>query len=28
VDPAELSKNTVLVPTGDGTKKLRVLYQV
>jgi hypothetical protein len=27
-DAAVLSKNTVLVPTGDGTKKLRVLYQV
>jgi len=25
---AQLAKNTVLVPTGDGTKKLRVLYQV
>jgi hypothetical protein len=28
VDAAVLSKNTVTVPTGDGTKKLRVLYQV
>ncbi len=27
-DAAVLSKNTVLVPTGNGTKKLRVLYQV
>jgi hypothetical protein len=27
-DANVLSKNTVTVPTGDGTKKLRVLYQV
>ncbi len=27
-DANVLSKNTALVPTGDGTKKLRVLYQV
>jgi hypothetical protein len=28
VSATVLASNTVLVPTGDGTKKLRVLYQV